>query len=123
MLRDIQFFLNYTCHLPHALVYPIWHIKNFFFCRKFPVGSYVEDCRFHPCIVTKNDGLGDIEVISLCNSTFNSCSLYHCGIVRLTEEQVREYIKAYKEGGNKALAMKNGWSEKDYDEFEKEWRS
>jgi hypothetical protein len=66
--------------------------------RKFAEFPYVEDCRYHPCKVTKLEphepwrGRLDVEVESLVNSTPNACSYFSCGIVHLTKEEGEERV-------------------------------
>lgn len=70
--------------------------------RQFAKSMYVEDCRYHPCLVTQIDrddyyGRLDIDVKSLVNGIESSCSYFHCGIVHLTEDEAHkraEFIKA-----------------------------
>jgi hypothetical protein len=71
--------------------------------KKFAEHMYCEDCRAHPCLVTKietdyNGGRLDIEVKSLVNGVESSCSYFHCGIVHLTEADAHaraDFIKLY----------------------------
>lgn len=90
--------------------------------RQFPPGTYIEDCAYHPCIILTNDW-GDLDCWDIVRGNWTSCSLFHCGIKKLTYDEVKEHIDLHRTGGEKALAMKYGeWTEKDYEEFEKNWR-
>lgn len=57
---------------------------------QFARSMYIEDCRYHPCLVTQLDIEGtsrlDFDCVSLVNNKPNSCSYYHCGILHLSEE-------------------------------------
>lgn len=60
---------------------------------KLKYGMYVEDCRYHPCIVTGQGYLDyDFECVSLVNGKPNSCSMRHCGPVPLSK--VEAYARA-----------------------------
>lgn len=63
--------------------------------KQFSLYPYFEDCRYHPCKVTKLEpdpdwGRLDVEGESLINGTPSSCSYFHCGIVHLTKEEGEE---------------------------------
>ncbi len=114
--------MDYLSELYWKLKHPINNIKGYIRIKSFPPGTLVEDCNFHPCVVIKNYGEGTIDVISLASYKPNSCSLFHCGIVKLTQEELNERIKIYNDKGDKGLAMLCGWTEESYEAFEKEWR-
>jgi hypothetical protein len=48
-------------------------------------GEFYEDCRYHPmvCVSLGTDG-DELEGISLVTGDIGSCSLNHCGVVKLT---------------------------------------
>lgn len=53
-------------------------------------GDIYEDCAFHPVLCTYNDG-DAVQGISLIDATTpRSCSLRHCGVIRLTIQDVVE---------------------------------
>lgn len=91
--------------------------------RAFGPGTLIENCNYHPCIVLRIDEFGDIDAWDLIGQHETSCSLWHCGIVKLTPDEVQECLRLHRDGGNKALAMNRGWSPENYDQFEKTWRS
>ena len=75
--------------------------------KKLHVGMYVEDCRYHPCIVTEqNRWDADFSCKSLLNDRPNSCSIYHCGPVPLTREQAFERRDFICEHGWEAYLIK-----------------
>ena len=51
------------------------------------VGDLFEGCNYHPHYCTEVDG-DDIYGISLLDGSYYSGSLKHCGIIKLTLEQV-----------------------------------
>ena len=56
-------------------------------------GDFYEDCAYHPCVcVASSIEDDDLCGISLIDGTQpRSCSLKHCGVRRLTIEQVWEW--------------------------------
>lgn len=63
--------------------------------KEFPPGSYIEDCRYHPCVVL---GIisGGIWCISLINSKQITCDPVLCGVKKLDVNQVNDIITKYK---------------------------
>ncbi len=64
-----------------------------YYLTAFKDSLYVEDCRYHPCKITKlYDDSNDfsIDVISLVNGITSSCSLHHCGVLPISEDQAIE---------------------------------
>jgi len=55
------------------------------------LGDFYEDCRYHPmlCIEVASDG-DELRGISLITGDVGSCSLNHCGVVRLTAMEAIE---------------------------------
>lgn len=52
------------------------------------VGDYFESCSFHPCLCIEVDENGrNIEGISLVNGGIQHCSVFHCGIRKLTVDE------------------------------------
>lgn len=47
------------------------------------VGDIYEDCAYHPVLCTEADG-DDIAGISLVDGSLRSCSIIHCGVLRLS---------------------------------------
>lgn len=113
--------MYYLYKLYWNLKHPIATIKRYIRIKSFPIGTLVEDCRYHPCIITETDGEGGIDVISLANYKSNGCSLFHCGIEKLTPERTIELIKIYNKDGDKGIALNAGWKAEDWEAFKKEW--
>jgi len=97
--------------------------------KKLKVGSYFIDCSYEPCIVTaKGFSYQDlygawVDGKSLVSDSETSCSIMHCGPEPIDKDKADEMIAEYKKGGSRALVIKyGGWSEEDYDAFEKKWR-
>lgn len=88
---------------------------------RLKVGDIYEDCSCHPVRCTYiNIFKNDIEGVSMLDgSRPRSCSLFACGIVKLTEEEAKVRIEAYQRDGQRGLMRLNGWSGEDYDEFQK----
>lgn len=121
-IRATQHFLNYTLRLPSWLVYPISNFRDWKHIREFPPGTVIENCSYHPCIIIENDG-GDITALSLITNSETCCSLFHCGVVKLTAHEVQARIKAYKDNGERGLMALVGWPEEEIENFMREWRS
>lgn len=60
------------------------------------VGSFYEDCAYHPCLcISCDEELDEVLGISLIDgSTPRSCSLSHCGIKKISLEEVL-HLKFY----------------------------
>ena len=51
-------------------------------------GDFYEDCRYHPMVcVTLGDDGDELIGISLITGDVGSCSLNHCGVVKLTARE------------------------------------
>lgn len=94
--------------------------------RKLKVGMYVEDCRYHPCIVTaqeydKDDPRGcGFDAESLVNGKPISCSIFHCGPVPLPQTEAYERTAVMKEQGMEAyLRIYHGHTDADIEEYRK----
>jgi hypothetical protein len=122
--KDIQFHLGYDLWLPHGLVYPIRAWQDRQVIKAFPAGILIEDCSYHPCVVIETDGDGDITTFDLAlQRGGGGCSLFHCGIVELSLQEVHRLLDLYKQGGDRALMADHGWSADDIEKFYQEWRS
>lgn len=70
---------------------------------KLKYGMYVEDCRYHPCIITEQDHRDQsFRCVSLVNGKPNGCSVYHCGPVPLSKAEAYERAAVMKEQGMEA---------------------
>jgi len=77
--------------------------------KKWHIGDFYEDCAYHPCLVTCIDG-DVISGISLIDgSSPRSCSISHCGVVKLTLKQALDI----KQSGPRSMPKK------DKEDFEK----
>lgn len=116
--KAMQFVLSYHMHLPHWLVYPYraWQDKKF--VESFPPGTVIEDCSYHPCIIKENDN-GDLTCLSLLTNTYGCCSLFHCGVIKLTAEEVEARIAAYKSRGRAGLLLLVGYTPEQIEEMKK----
>lgn len=69
------------------------------------VGMIAEDCALHIGVVTFCDPQADdVRIKSLFDDVERSCSLYHCGVVAQTPEQVELKTHLWWTGGMKALS-------------------
>ena len=91
--------------------------------------GYFIDCNYHPVKLTEyswgsKDLYGsDVSGISLTTGKGSSCSIFYCGPEPITEAIALEMASVYKDHGNKGLAIRyGGYTEEQYDEFEKMWR-
>lgn len=73
------------------------------------IGDIAEGCDLHIGVVTEIYH-HDVSIKSLFTNNTCSCDLYHCGVVRQTDKQVRQKLALYKEGG--IGAIKNLWAER-----------
>lgn len=88
----------------------------------FPPGIIVQDCSYHPCMVVRIRG-DTLELMSLVvpEKETHFCSGYLCGVYPMHHQEVKDHILIYQKEGNKGLAILNGWTEEDFDDFEREW--
>ena len=90
--------------------------------QKFKIGDIYEDCAYHPVRCEEVDG-DDISGVSLIDgSRPRSCSINHCGVVRLNDEEARQRIQAFQDGGERGLMRLRGWNDEQIDKFMREWR-
>ncbi len=53
-------------------------------------GELFEDCRYHPCLCIESDSADDrdsVNGISLVDGSPCGCSIFHCGLRKLTVEE------------------------------------
>lgn len=66
--------------------------------ESFAPGDLYEDCAYHPCLcvgVVDNDDEEGIWGISLIDGSYpRKCSLYHCGVRKLTIDEAWEIKRA-----------------------------
>lgn len=76
---------------------------------QFSVGDIIETCRYHPVLVLYVDEAeDDIGGISLLDgSEPNSCSLIHCGLVKLAPDDVAKILR----NRELYLACEKKWTE------------
>lgn len=90
------------------------------------IGDIYEDCAHHPVRCEEiyiGPGLDDISGVSLIDgSRPRSCSLKHCGVIRLTENEAKIRIDAFKKDGERGLMKVVGYSDDSIEEFMKNWR-
>ncbi|MDX2087354.1 MAG: hypothetical protein SFX73_05870 [Kofleriaceae bacterium] len=85
------------------------------------IGDIYEDCAFHPvrCEGVEDED-GDVAVwgVSMIDGTRpRSCSLSHCGVIKLTEDEAQRRIEAYKADGKRGLYRVGGVGEAQIDEW------
>lgn len=89
--------------------------------------GYFVNCNYHPTKLTGyswNKWNPDVSGIALTNNGKCSCSLAHCGPDPIVESQALEMVAIWQKGGDRALAIYyGGYTEEQYTEFEKMWRS
>jgi len=94
--------------------------------RDFEKYPYIEDCRYHPCKVTKitveqgmtgYDSL-DFECESLVNGSPNACSYFHCGTVHLDEKEAQERVAMINKLGMFPYQLKEIYQVKDASDAE-----
>jgi hypothetical protein len=86
------------------------------------VGDIYEDCAYHPVKCTVSDG-DDLEGVSMVDgSSPRCCSITHCGVIKLSEQEANDLVSIWKSGGEKAVMISKGWSENDAQGFIDKWR-
>lgn len=97
--------------------------------RELLTTGYFINCNYHPVELTSygfshHDIFGsDVDGVALTNGGGCSCSMWHCNPEPITKEQALEMAEVWKNGGDRALAIKyGGYTEEQYTQFENEWR-
>jgi hypothetical protein len=121
-LRTVQFFLMDYLRIPYRFVFPVTHYRNQKLIREFPPGTVVENCSYHPCIILKNED-GDITALDLLTNTETCCSLFHCGVAKLTGYEVQKIVATYRSSGERGLMALRGWPESEIENFMTTWRN
>jgi hypothetical protein len=123
IVRDIQFFLWDDLHIPRRFVDPIQHLRKLWEFRKYKPGEIFHSCSLHPCRITKIDVNGDnIEGKSLLDGTIQNCSLSHCGVYLMSQDEIDAHYKAWDKEKERGLLILYYGNEEAADAFIKEWR-
>ena len=70
---------------------------------KIRKGDIYEDCAFHPVVCEGING-DDVEGVSLLDgSRPHRCSVKHCGVRKMTKDEVAGTIAIYGQGGEQGL--------------------
>lgn len=86
------------------------------------VGDIYEDCAYHPVRCTFSDG-EDVKGISMVDgSSPRTCSIRHCGVTKLTEDEANKLLAVWQNGGEKDVLRYKGWTEAEIDELIHRWR-
>jgi hypothetical protein len=75
-------------------------------------GDLFEDCRYHPCLCIEGNSKEDpdgVYGISLVDGTPSGCSIYHCGLRKLSVEEVVEW--KYHGPADIELSVSDRWWE------------
>jgi hypothetical protein len=74
-------------------------------------GDLFEDCRYHPCLCTEGGSQDDpsgVYGISLVDGSPSGCSIYHCGLRKLTIDEAVQW--KYEGPGDIDLSLiSNPW--------------
>lgn len=105
LVSSFQLFLQFRLGIPTSLVRPLYSIERARRVKKFTVGTYIEDCYFHPCEVVRNDGDGYLTVTDVLTGVSRQCDVFTCGMRRLSESQVTYFKELYVFGGDRALVL------------------
>lgn len=92
-------FLEYYYNVLYAIKYPVETFKDWKYRRNFRPGDIIEDCRYHPCVIHTINSDGDIHATSMVSGGMSSCSLWHCGVTKMTLDQALRFCKIYSESG------------------------
>lgn len=126
MFWDYRYRLWCETDIPGWLLFPIKNLKTWWKTRKIKIGSIVETCRFHPEIVERFTydwfGREGIETKSILDDSQYSCSLLHCGVFTLRNDEAEEYVLAWKQNGERGLMKHVGYDNAWIDEFIEKWR-
>jgi hypothetical protein len=89
---------------------------------KFKPGTFVVDDEYHPNIVLKQDK-GELHLWDMISQVDHWCSIAYCIAGKTTLEDAIKRIKVFKQEGEKGLLIRcEGWTEKQWEIFAKEWR-
>lgn len=88
---------------PYYIARPITSYREWKYVRRFPPGTLIETCSYHPAIIVKIDRDGHITHYDLIKSCFGGCSLFHCGIVKIDMKKAMGMCEAHKTGGSEEL--------------------
>lgn len=100
------------------------------YAKRVRVGSFVCDCRYHPCVVTKaylypeDPFESSIECVSLIDGGQSACSMLHCGPEPITEDVAKEGARIAKEAGFDAFLRFRGFSQEAvdwYNDMTRKW--
>lgn len=92
--------------------------------KRIRVGDIFESCDYHPLRCTYvNYYADDIRGVSLISGKEGCCSIWHCGVYRLTNERAQQLIDAYNAEGEVGLMVASGWTLADANQFMKDWPS
>lgn len=95
-LRSLQGMLNTTFGIPWKYVHPIRAYKQRRKIKQYVQGTYYEDCRYHPCKLIKIDNEGHMTGFDMVRGHESCCSLFHCGVVKLTKEEAEKRVEIIK---------------------------
>lgn len=71
---------------------PLWlgrlryHLQGIAAEHKIRKGDFYEDCGYRPMVCIENDH-GDLTGVSLRSGQIGCCSMFHCGVVKLTKAE------------------------------------
>lgn len=88
-------------------------------------GDVYQGCSYHPLKmigITFYDHGGSVDGISLLDGSQQSCSLYNCGVYKMTEKEIEDHKVAWEAEGELGLMRLNGWSHEDAKNFMEVWR-
>lgn len=113
-------FRGYKLKHHHKLSGAITMMKR----KRIRVGDIFESCGYHPVRCTYvNYYSDDIRGTSLISGKESCCSIWHCGVVRITDERAQQLIDAYNADVEVGLMLVSGWTIEDADKFMRDWRS
>ena len=88
---------------PHWVARPITTYRRYRKVKLHSPGTLIETCSYHPAIIVSIDSDGHIWHYDLIKGEFGSCSLFHCGIIKIDMKKAIAMRDTYKTGGWKAL--------------------
>lgn len=75
-----------------------YHVRGLIAEREIRPGDFYEDCRYHPMVCVDNYRGDDLRGVSLITGMGpSSCSMFHCGVVKMTEKEALERKRNWKE--------------------------
>lgn len=92
--------------------------------EEFKIGDIYEDCAYHPVVCEEidmeDDCIGGVSLVD--GSRPRNCSLFHCGVHKITQEEADALVAVWKTEGEKGAMRYRGWTQEEIDRFYEKYR-